>query len=148
MSVGHGILIVSSLPLFVCLRVKCWMHTGFVGQCDETSIPYFILGYRVYRITIIIKIVTSNTSDSSDVGAEITPWLPPDTITIYSCILTTKNIQKNFQKRLAILFSLCYNKTIESKHTKHFGGNKLCLESKGFRSAKAITKWGVSVLSL
>lgn len=25
------ILIVSSLPLFVCLRVECWVHTGFVG---------------------------------------------------------------------------------------------------------------------
>ena len=32
---------------------------------------YFILGYRVYRIIIIIKIVTSNTSDSSAVGAGI-----------------------------------------------------------------------------
>ena len=65
------ILIVSSLPLFVCLRVKCLMHTGFVGQCDETSIPYCILGYRVYRIIITILIVTSNTSDSSAVGAGI-----------------------------------------------------------------------------
>ena len=32
---------------------------------------YFILGYRVYRTIIIIKIVTSNTSDSSAVGAGI-----------------------------------------------------------------------------
>ena len=64
---------------------------------------YFILGYRVYRIGIIILIVSAG--------------LPPDIVTIYGCILTPKNIQKNFQKRLAILFSLCYNKTIESKHT-------------------------------
>ena len=78
---------------------------------------YYILGYMVYRIGIIILIVTSNTSDSSAVGAGITPSLPPDTVTTYSCILTPKNIQNNFQKRLAILFSLCYNKTIESKHT-------------------------------
>ena len=81
----------------------------------EPVFVYFILGYRVYRIIIIILIVSA--------------WLPPDTVTTYSCILTTKNIQKNFQKRLAILFSLCYNKTIESKHTKrnevtNYGSNQ------------------------
>ena len=56
------------------LCVESWafyIHTGFVGQCDETSIVYCILGYRVYRIIIIILIVTSNTSDSSAVGAGI-----------------------------------------------------------------------------
>lgn len=45
---------------------------------------YCILGYRVYRIIIIILIVSA--------------WLPPDIVTTYSCILTTKNIQENFQK--------------------------------------------------
>jgi hypothetical protein len=76
---------------------------------------YCILGYRVYRIRITIKIIT--------------PWLPPDTVTTYSCILTTKNIQKNFQKTVDKWIEQVYNGTIESKHTKrnevtNYGSNQ------------------------
>ena len=48
------ILIVSSLPLFVCVQ-RAGIHTGFVGQCDETSISYCILGYRIYRIGMDVE---------------------------------------------------------------------------------------------
>lgn len=95
-------------PPLVCrelglIYIPTVIHTGFVGQCDETSITYCILGYRVYRIGIIILIVSA--------------WLPPDTATTYSCILTTKNIQKNFQKRLDFGFVFVY--TYASSNEPH-----------------------------
>ena len=97
------ILIVSSLPLCVsaCRMLGCIL--GLLVSVMKLVFVYCILGYRVYRIGITIKIIT--------------PSLPPDTVTTYSCILTTKNIQKNFQKMLAILFSLCY--TYASSNETH-----------------------------
>ena len=76
-------------PRFLCAQIA-GMHTGFVGQCDETSIAYCILGYRVYRIGITIKIITLS--------------LPPDIVTTYSCILTTKIFKRIFKKGLQFRF--------------------------------------------
>lgn len=77
----------------LCLQVSV-MKLAFI---------YCILGYRVYRIGIIILIVSA--------------WLPPDTVTTYGCILTTKNIQNNFQKRLDFCFVFVY--TCASSNETH-----------------------------
>ena len=99
------ILIVSSLPLFVCLRVQraglfiSYRNTGFVGQCDETNITYCILGYRVYRTIIIIKIVTSNTSDSSTVGAGINSMASTRYSNNLQLYTNNKKYSKEFSKK-------------------------------------------------
>ena len=105
MPVGHGILIVSSLPLFVCAcRAGLFIYTlGLWVSMMKPAFAYCILGYRVYRIIIIILIVSA--------------WLPPDTVTTYSCILTAKNIQNNFQKRLDFCFVFVY--TCASSNETH-----------------------------
>ena len=113
-----------------------YIPTGMLGlwvSVMKLVFIYCILGYRVYSIIITIKIIT--------------PSFPPDTVTTYSCILTTKNIQKNFQKGLTFVSFSCILVPVQTKHTKHFGGNKLCvLRVSAFLRATA--KCTASVLSL
>lgn len=85
--------------LFICIL-------GLWVSVMKLVFVYFILGYRVYRIIITIKIII--------------PSLPPDTVTTYSCILTTKNIQKNFQKILDFCFVFVYTYASSNETHKTF----------------------------
>lgn len=89
----------SSQSWVLCVRVGSWAYfipthriAGF-NTPHQNWASYNILGYRVYSLYIIIKIISSS--------------LPPDIPTTYSCVLTTENIQKNFQKTVDILRLIC-----------------------------------------